>query len=68
MSFGEKARLFRADAVWFPVLDETKLRDVMNQGWSDQEIGHAMHWLLMPRHASCVPDKDLWARRCKTKA
>jgi len=61
MSFDEKARLFRADAVWFPVLDEAKLRDVLNHGWSDKEVGNAMRWLIMPRHAACVPDKDLWA-------
>jgi len=61
MSLGDRARLFRADAVWFPVLDEFKLRDILNQGWSDEQIGKAVRHLLMPVYASCVPNHDLWA-------
>ena len=38
-----------------------KLRDMLNRGWSDEQVGRAVRWLLMPRHASCVPDEDLWS-------
>ena len=65
MSVDEKVRLFRACAVWFPVFDESKLRDILNQGWSDEKIGTAVRHMLMPVHASCVPDKDLWVKPAK---
>jgi len=62
MSADEKVRLFCASAVWFPVLDESKLRDILNQGWSDEKVGTAVRHLLMPVHVSCVPNQDLWMK------
>jgi len=62
MPKNEKVRLFRVDVCWFPVLDEERVRDVLNKGWTDEEIGRAVRQML--NHvAAAVFQTDLWLNR-----